>query len=42
MYPTMMVVLVETQRPMADICELGWPNATKVADQWHLNIALQL
>jgi len=31
MYPTVVIVLVETQRSMADICEISPSNASKVA-----------
>ena len=31
MYPTIVVVLVETQRSMVDICEIGLSNAGKIA-----------
>ena len=31
MYPTIVVVLVETQRSMVDICEIGTSNASKTA-----------
>ena len=31
MYPTIMVVLVETRRSMVDICEIVPSNATKIA-----------
>ena len=31
MYPTIVVVLVETQRSMTDICEIGPSNASKIA-----------
>ena len=31
MYPTVVIVLVETQRSMADICEIGPPNASQLA-----------
>ena len=31
MYPTIVVVLVETQRSMVDICEIGPSNASKTA-----------
>ena len=32
MYPTIVIVLVETQRSMTDICEIGTPNASRLAD----------
>ena len=31
MYPTMVIVLVETQRSMMDVCESGTSNASKLA-----------
>jgi len=31
MYPTIVVVLVETRRSMTDICEIGPSNASKIA-----------
>ena len=31
MYPTLVIVLVETQRSMTDICEIGLSNASKPA-----------
>jgi len=31
MYPTIVIVLVTIQRSMADICEIGQPNARKLA-----------
>ena len=31
MYPTMVIVLVETQRSMVDVCESGTSNASKLA-----------
>ena len=30
MYPTVVIVLVETQRSMADVCEIGPSNASKL------------
>ena len=32
MYPTVVIVLVETQRSMADVCEIGPSSATKLGD----------
>ena len=32
MYPTVVIVLVETQRSMTDICEISSLSATKLAD----------
>ena len=31
MYPTVVIVLVETQRSMVDVCEIGTSNASKLA-----------
>ena len=30
MYPTVVMVLVETQRSMVDVCEISTPNASKL------------
>ena len=30
MYPTAIIVLIETQRSMADVCEIGPPSASKL------------
>ena len=32
MYPTIVIVLVETQLSMKDICEISLPNASRLAD----------
>jgi len=32
MYPTVVVVLAETQRSMTDICEISRPDPSKIAD----------
>ena len=32
MYPTVVIVLVETQRSMTDICEINVPNAGRLAN----------
>ena len=31
MYPTIVIVLVETQRSMTDICEISLPNISRLA-----------